>query len=330
MKILLVAKPWKGGLARYLFQSLCELFPGAVEWWPTYPVPAERLAYIRDKQRWREALARRVENCNYSAAIFIGATPPLQDTRNCERNILWLPDGPRPSTETMNPFGRVFLSDEGYLPELLRAIPAERYGGELTFAHHPAWHHPLTAERRNDLCFIGNKDPKRDVHLAYLFRSGLRPVVFGNYFLRRPIAWRYPWCFRPAVSNERMGRIYALYRVSLNIHAKVVRCGTNMRSFECAGYGIPQVVEYRPGLEKHFEPEREILTYKELAEMPEQINRLLKDPKLASRIADQARRRVLADHTYHHRVTTLLQGVLSADEVRAMNGRLRSLVADWQ
>ncbi len=329
MKILLVAKPWKGGLAHYLFQALQDLFPDSVEWWPTYPVLAERFEYIRNKKRWREALARRIERSDYTAAIFIGMPLPLREIRNRDRNVLWHFDSPRPSSEQVAPFGRVYISDPGYAPEVLAALEPERFGGELTFAHSPGVHRlPATATRRSDLCFIGNKDPKRDLHLAYLFRAGYRPQVFGNYFMRRPIAWRYPWCFRPAVGNQEMGKVYAEHKISLNIHARVVRHGTNMRSFECAGYGIPQVVEYRPGLEAHFEPGREILTYTELGEMPEQIDRLLRDQKFAAELAMRAHRRALAEHTYYHRAATLLRGLLPSDEQRGLDNRLRRIVEE--
>jgi spore maturation protein CgeB len=329
MKILLVAKPWKGGLSHYLFQALQDLFPNSVEWWPTYPVLAERFDYIRNKKRWREALARKIERSDYTAAIFIGMPLPLQETRNRDRNVLWHFDSPRPTPDQVAPFGRVYISDPGYSPEVLAALEPERFGGELTFAHSPAIHHlPATAPRRSDICFIGNKDPKRDPQLAYLFTAGYRPMVYGNYFLRRPIAWRYPQCFRPAVGNQEMGGVYAEYKISLNIHAEVVRQGTNMRTFECAGYGIPQVVEYRPGLEKHFEPGSEILTYHDPEEMPEQIERLLRDPKFAAELALRAHRRAIAAHTYYHRAATLLSELLSSDEQRGLDNRLRRIFAE--
>jgi spore maturation protein CgeB len=330
MKILLVAKPWKGGLAHYLFQAMQDLFPGCVEWWPTYPVLAERLQYVLNKVRWREALARRIENSEYTAAIFIGSPPPLLDTRCKERNIIWFIDGPRPDAALVAPFGRVFMSDPGYAPYVQQAVEDRHYGGELPFAHLPAIHHPSsTASRERDICFIGNKDPKRDVHLGYLFRAGLRPVVYGNYFMRRPIAWRYLWCFRRAVSNRGMGRVYDQYKVSINVHAQVVRGGTNMRTFECAGYGIPQVVEYRAGLENHFEPGREILVYRELPEMIEQIQRLLQDPAFAAQLAERARRRALAQHTYHHRAFTLLRDLIPVQELQDAESRLRNMSAGW-
>ena len=97
--------------------------------------------------------------------------------------------------------------------------------------------------------------------------------------------WQYPFSFRPAVANDAMGDVYARHKIALNIHARVVRRGTNMRTFECAGYGIPQIVEYRPGIENYFTPEKEILIFRDVDEMAAQIHSLLDDPARAQNMA---------------------------------------------
>lgn len=331
MKILLIAKPWKGGLARYMYMALQDLFPGKIEWLSTYPrTLKERLEYTLNRETWKRGLTLKIKASCYSAAIFINYLSQFKELEYNPNHVLWLTDGPGLNIEELSPYGRIFLSDSSYEPELLRAINRERYAGELPFAHHPAIHRPvLCVSRQKDICFIGNKDSRRNQHISYLFRAGLRPTVVGNYFFHCPIAWRYPLLFRPAVTNKTMGMIYAKHRVSLNIHASVVHHGTNMRTFECAGYGIPQVVDYRSGIEAYFKPEEEILVYKELEEMPDQILRLLREPRLSKRLAKNASRRVLTDHTYYHRIITLLNGIVPTEELneaatRVMNNHFNS------
>lgn len=310
--ILLVAKPWRGGLARYLFLALDDLFPDRVQWWPTYPdSPEEKRRYRRDKHAWREGLRRRLEQSDYAAAIFIGTPPWMEPTRHHEHNVAWIIDAPDPKDLTPGIYGRVFLSDGGYEERIPEVTASGRYAGELPFALLPAIHQPAPPRpATRDAVFIGNRDPKRDGFLAHLLQSNLSATVVGNYFLRHPLAWRHPLSFRPAVSHEGMGAVYARHRCSLNIHAQVVRHGTNMRTFEAAGYGIPQVVEQRPGLERYFEPDDELLTFDDGEEMVAAIQRLRNDPELSRRLATRARERALAEHTYHHRARALLDGLL--------------------
>ena len=310
--ILLIAKPWRGGLARYLFHALDELFPHRVQWWPTYPdSAAEKLRYRRDKRAWREALRQRLERTDYAAAIFIGTPHWMEPTRHHERNVAWVIDAPDPKDAGPGIYGRLFLSDDGYRERIPEVVAAGRYGGELPFALLPSIHRPAPPEPApRDVVFIGNRDPKRDDYLSTLLASGLSATVVGNYFARHPMTWRHPLTFRPAVSHERMAAVYARHRCSLNIHARVVRHGTNMRTFEAAGYATPQVVERRPGLERYFEPGEELLTYDDGEGMVAAIERLRDDPALGRTLAERARARALAEHTYHHRARALLDGVL--------------------
>jgi spore maturation protein CgeB len=311
-EIVLVAKPWRGGLGKYVFDALHGMFPGRVKWITTRPVSvSDRLIYLRGKRSWEEHLLTSIRETSSRAAIFINHLPLFENLEFDPNRVLWLTDGPRPHRGQLAAYGRIFLSDLGYEPELLQAIEADRYGGELPFAFSPAVHRTLENHAPSKgICFIGNRDPKRDLHLDALFNAGIRPTIAGNYFLHHSLFWRHPQYFRPAVTNERMGHIYSQHQVSLNIHAQIVRQGTNMRTFECAGYGIPQLVEYREGLERFFEPDREIVVYRDLKEMVEKARWLLGDSAARSKMAARAQIRAMEEHTYGHRRKTLLQEFL--------------------
>jgi len=328
VKLLLVAKPWRGGLADYLYQALAEIVPGVVEWWPTRPVTlTERLAFARDKKGWYARLWERIDRCEAEAQLFINyprELPPLSPGKN---RILWLTDGPRPYPGELKPFGRVCLSDPGYTGEVKAVLSPESFGGEVSFGYSPAVHAPPSMEGKPEgACFIGNRDHKRDRYLAALFQAGRAPLVVGNYFLHHPLFWRHPLHFRPSVSNRAMGRIYGRHQLSLNIHAEVVREGTNMRTFECAAYGIAQLVERRPGLERFFDLERELAVFSEESELVEKLAELLAAPERARALAHRARQRVQAEHSYHHRAVQLLDGVLPGAILR---GRLQAAMARW-
>ncbi len=314
--ILLVGKPWRGGLARYVRAALDALFPGQVVWLPTYPETAkDARLYRKDRKAWREALLRRIEQAQYAAALFINHPDGLDGLPARPNHVLWLTDDPRQPPDAYTPYARVHVSDPGYGSEL-RSILGERYGGVVPFAHCRHTHRFVGASRQRGACMVANRDPKRDLHLDALFRAGMAPLTVGNYFARHRLFWRAPWRFRPRVANSAMGDIYARHAVSLNVHAEVVREGTNMRTFECAAYGIAQLVEYRPGLEELFTLDDELAIYHEAAELPDAMAALLSDAPRQIQMAERARERVSAAHCYEHRVAALLTGVLQAPALK--------------
>lgn len=317
MKVVLVAKPWRGGLASYLFRALQDLFPGEAQWWPTRPIhAAERLEFLRNREAWYGRLMERLVSAEAGAIVFINHLKMFDDLPMRPRKVLWLTDNPKPRAGELSPYEKICLTDPGYADGVAATV-GDRYRGEVPFGFCPTVHVPAPpASRPDDVCFIGNRDPKRDRYLASLLTRGFRPTVVGNYFLRHRLFWRYPACFRPAVANDRMGRVYAGHRVSLNIHAEVLRQGTNMRTFECAAYGIPQLVEYRPGIERFFAPGEEIATFTDEAEMLERLSGLLAEPSWAAGLAARARRRALREHSYHRRAVSLLEGIAPPDLLR--------------
>lgn len=308
-RVLLIAKPWRGGLAHYVYAALQEMFVGDVEWLPTYPNSwREHLAYLRDKSGWRNRLLDRINAADCERVLFINAFGPPGGLSHPERNILWMTDSAQIDPAAATSYSRIFLSDPGYLSDLKQKIGPDRVAGVLSFAFDPQIHAPAPPQPpRYDVCFIGNRDPKRDEYLPALFAARLRTLIVGNYWLKHTLAYRHPLSFRRSVSREGMGSIYARSRISLNLHARVVREGTNMRTFECAGYGIPQLVEYRPGIDELFDPGSEIVTFHSTCEMVDQARRLLADADLRCRLAENARRRALAEHTYRHRLETIFR-----------------------
>ncbi|MBI1273444.1 MAG: glycosyltransferase [Alphaproteobacteria bacterium] len=312
MKILVVSKPWKGGLGRYFCHALKDMFPGKVEWVSTRPQGlADYLRFQRDPEGWWQSLRQRIDTADCAAVFFVGYRKEFRAIRPDMRNVLYIVDDVRMQPGDLGAFGRVFLSDPGYEKDLLALLPHDRFGGILPFAHYPPVHRPAQrAVRRHGVCFIGNRDAKRDYWIEQLLKNDIPVQIVGNYFMKAPVFWRHPFAFRPGVANDAMEGIYARHSVSFNIHAGVVRAGTNMRTFEAAGYGIPQVVEYLEGIEKYFEPEKEILFYRSPEDMAEKTSYLLGNPGFAQQMAQRAHKRAVAEHTYRHRIMTALGHLL--------------------
>ena len=114
------------------------------------------------------------------------------------------------------------------------------------------------------------------------------------------------------VSNRKIGRarlvrLYQRHLAVLNARNEAnVEHGLNQRSFEPLACATPVLNDDLPDLPRCFEPGREILVYRDGDELNALVARLQREPALAKRIGDAGRRRVLAEHTYGHRVHAIL------------------------
>ncbi|MCP9442244.1 MAG: glycosyltransferase [Nitrospira sp.] len=102
---------------------------------------------------------------------------------------------------------------------------------------------------------------------------------------------------------------------SLDPHADFV----NPRTFELAGCGAFQLTDERTLLSDLF-TEQEVVRFRREDEVPKLIRRWLHDHEARRAVAEAARRRVLAQHTYRHRMKELLAaiGVHQPDRIGAV------------
>lgn len=82
--------------------------------------------------------------------------------------------------------------------------------------------------------------------------------------------------------------------------------GLNARTFEAAGIGSFQMVDWRPGLEQLFIDGEEIISYRSLEDMHTKIKYWLANPEKRNQIAEAGKKRALKEHTYQHRLELLL------------------------
>ncbi|NQW35143.1 MAG: glycosyltransferase [Methylophilales bacterium] len=306
--ILLVAKPWRGGLSNYINRAL-KAFPNSnVNFVSTYPdSPLEYLNYKINKKDWHDKIVNQINDSKYDVALFINSQSSFTNLAHSNKNILWLTDGAKITKNELNRFSGVYLSDLGYLKDLPHR---DNFVSGLPFAYDPIVHSPMPSRRKKRFCCsIINKDLNRDEWLKKSNIEGVMPDVYGNYFLRHRLFWRNPSKFHKTLKIYQMGKVYGQYEVSLNIHSSVIMEGTNMRSFECAGYGIAQLIEMKPGLEALLEPEKEFLGFSDIESYVTQFNRLKNDSKLRIKLVENAKKRVAAEHTYQHRINTIFKNL---------------------
>jgi spore maturation protein CgeB len=106
------------------------------------------------------------------------------------------------------------------------------------------------------------------------------------------------------------GRAISEARINLNItrraHASVAGSST-ARPFELAMAGAAVVSNPYEGVERWFEPGRELLVVSNTDEAVEAYSSLLDDPGRAEELGRAARERALDEHTYVHRARRLLE-----------------------
>ena len=80
----------------------------------------------------------------------------------------------------------------------------------------------------------------------------------------------------------------------------------NQRIFDVPCAGAFVLTDWREQMDELFVPGKEVIFYREPEETPELIRHYLANPAERARIAKAARLRVLAEHTYAHRLQTLI------------------------
>src|SRR5262249_53330060 len=88
----------------------------------------------------------------------------------------------------------------------------------------------------------------------------------------------------------------------------------NQRAFDAAGCGAFQIIDENAALPELFEPGREIVTFRTLADLKEKVDYYLARPLERAEIAERAQRRAHAEHTMDHRIAVIL------DHVRRLRG----------
>jgi spore maturation protein CgeB len=110
-------------------------------------------------------------------------------------------------------------------------------------------------------------------------------------------------------ANRVMG-VLAAHRFALNIRNEFnVLSGLNQRNFQPCAAGAALITDDQGDLEACFEPGDEVLVWRDTTELNALYDRARRDPDFAAALAARGRARVLADHTYAHRLATLTEAL---------------------
>ena len=194
---------------------------------------------------------------------------------------------------------RMGASHAVWLP--LAADPRLHDAGDLSAAER--------AQFDCDVSFIGNWRPEREAALALVGRlSGVRLKLWGGPDWKRrtrDAVVRRAWQGRGLVGPEFAKAVQAS-KLSLNLIDPTTHPSANMRFFEIPCAGGLQVASACPEMEDEFRDGESVFYFRQPSELPALVERLLADPGRRERVAREARRRVLAQHTYAHRAARIL------------------------
>ncbi|HUK20453.1 MAG TPA: glycosyltransferase [Gemmatimonadales bacterium] len=214
----------------------------------------------------------------------------------------WFPDDPHEIDVSLkiSPAYDWFFTHDSSSLDRHRGSGAKAY--YLAFGCDPAYLTPPLLPNANGhapLGFVGSRDPIRERALSDIRDLGLE-------------TWGPGWP-AGAVYGRKFVAALAGAVVGINMHqqfgsADPDRYGTgaNMRVFELAAVGTPQLCDAKADIRRHFTPDREIVLYRSVAELRERARALLDDESLRRSLATRARERALREHTWAIRLAELL------------------------
>ncbi len=191
----------------------------------------------------------------------------------------------------------------------------------LPMAALPSFHQPrkLTPIEKKtygaDIAFLGAGYPNR--RMAFKSLAGKNFKIWGTEWDGAPLLAKHVQQSGARISAEDSVTIYNATKININLHSSIqskelVPQGdfVNPRTFELASIGAFQVVDKRSLMSELFNEDMMGL-FSSLDEMHDKINYYLKHEQEREIMAKSARLHVLENHTYEHRMQSLLDYVQS-------------------
>lgn len=213
----------------------------------------------------------------------------------------------------LNEFDSVIVNSVGVIPRL-----KELYSGKtfvIDFGVDPSWLAIPPTAKDIDVSFYGYSDYLREEFIRSLIAipseimAGHSFAVTGNRFGELGRANN--------VGNLDVGqmrKLCARSRISLNITRRTfadTQASSTARLFELAAMGACVVSNPCKGIEKWFEPGKEVYIARDSKEAVELYGWLLDSDEVRTRTGELAKSRALKEHTYERRAVEFLRAIES-------------------
>jgi spore maturation protein CgeB len=136
-----------------------------------------------------------------------------------------------------------------------------------------------------------------------------RPLIVGDdgwliNFRRLKAEWR----LHPVLTYyDGLPGFYPWSDINFNCTSKQMKGAVNQRLFDVPAAGAFLITDWREQLDALFIPGKEVICFHEPDEIPELVRYYLRRPTARRAVARAARRRVLAEHTWDHRVRFMIK-----------------------
>lgn len=133
------------------------------------------------------------------------------------------------------------------------------------------------------------------------------PLIVGDDGWKTLLAGIAEWRYLSSLDYyEDLPGFYPMSEISFNCTSRQMKGAVNQRVFDVPACGGFVITDYRNQMEDLFEPVIEIVSYSASDEIGELVERYLRDPGLRKSVTSEARKRILAEHTYDHRIKALI------------------------
>jgi hypothetical protein len=171
----------------------------------------------------------------------------------------------------------------------------------------PEVHRPRDLEKAFDVSFVGQRYGNRPEIVRRLGEAGISVAAFGPGWPGGPL------------STEEMVRTYSRSRINLGFGGVDGYAGAYClkgRDFEIPMSGGLYLTEHHPELERVYALGKEIVTYRDFADLVAKVRHLLSHPEEAEAIRRAGFERARRDHTWESRFARVfnLLGLLAGGE----------------
>jgi spore maturation protein CgeB len=171
----------------------------------------------------------------------------------------------------------------------------------------PELYYPEARTVEWDLGYMGTYSEDRQPGVKAFLLEPARQQAGGRFIVAGPLypdaqAWPANVSYQPHLPPAEHRAFYNSQRFTLNVTRRdMIAAGwsPSVRLFEAAACGTPIISDRWPGIESLLVPHQEILLVDRTADVLDILRRCGEQERL--RIAERARRRILAEHTAAHR-----------------------------
>lgn len=235
------------------------------------------------------------------------------ESMQCKK-VLWMMDSiyrAKGAYDLRNNIDFIFVFEKTDIDRLWQSDKIEAHF--LPLAVDETVYYPMPAKSEIDILFVGNLYQKRMQLLERISDRFKDKVVriYGRYFspFKNPVR-QFFRRNKNVFLNENLhpSEVNAAYnksKICLNIHHDQSQYGVNQRFFEISGSKAFQIVDNNPFVKDNFAND-EIMTYSSEEDLAQKIERVLNEQVDTQSMKEKAYNKILANHTFGHRIKEVL------------------------